>query len=138
MAQASFDWEDIGLLVFGLFSAAVMVGIASVEAFGVSMSDTFSFAGYSASIAWVLAMGSFVGTILTNDHTDLLSTDGHRQLLDSDMADWYGYAVLGVAALFVAWVFIPEIAEFIQSEDLWGVLYVGLVATAQTALGWVY
>jgi len=138
MSESSFDAEDQALLVFGLFSAAVMVGIAQVAAFGVSMSDTFSVAGYSASIAWVLAVGSFVGTIVTNDHTDLMSTDAHQQLLDSDMDNWYGYAVLGVAGLFVAWVFIPELAEFIQSQDLWGVLYVGLVATAQTALGWVY
>jgi len=46
--------------------------------------------------------------------------------------------VLGVAALFLAWVFVPDVASFVKSQDLWGVLYVGLVATAQTALGWVY
>jgi len=138
MSESNFDWEDIGLLVLGLFSAAVMVGIAEVGAFGVSMSDTFTVSGYSASIAWVVAVGTFVGTIVTNDHTELISTDGHEQLLDSAMDDWYGYAVLGVAALFVLWVFVPDVAEFVRSQDLWGVLYVGLVATAQTALGWVY
>jgi len=138
MSESSFDWEDIGLLVLGLFSAAVMVGIASVGAFGVSLSDTFTVGGYSASIAWVVAVGTFVGTIITNDHTELLATDGHEQLLDSAMDDWYGYAILGVAALFVAWVFVPDVASFVRSQDLWGVLYVGLVATAQTALGWVY
>lgn len=138
MSNSSFDWEDIGLLVLGLFSAAVMVGIASVGAFGVSLSDTFTFAGYSASIAWVVALGTFLGTIFTNDHTELLAMDGHEQLLDSAMDDWYGYAILGVAALFIAWVFVPQVPEFVKSQDLWGVLYVGLVATAQTALGWVY
>ena len=138
MSETSFDAEDQALLVLGLFSAAVMVGIASVEAFGVSMSDTFTVQGYSASIAWVVAVGSFVGTIVTNDHTDLLSSDGHQQLLDSNMDDMYGYAVLGVAALFVLWVFVPDVASFVKSQDLWGVLYVGMVATAQTALGWMY
>jgi hypothetical protein len=138
MSTSSFDAEDIGLLVLGLFSAAVMVGIASVEAFGVSMSDTFTVSGYSASIAWIVAVGTFIGTIVTNDHTELLSTDAYDELMSSSMDDWYGWAILGVAALFLAWVFFPDVASFVKSQDLWGVLYVGLVATAQTALGWVY
>lgn len=138
MSENSFDPEDIGLLVLGVFSAAVMVGIASVEAFGVSLSDTFSVAGYSASIAWVIAVGTFAGTIVTNEHTELVSSDAYDELMGSDMADMYGYAVIGVAALFVAWVFFPSVAEFVQSQDLWGVFYVGLVATGQIALGWMY
>lgn len=138
MSESSFDPEDIGLLVLGVFSAAVMVGIASVEAFGVSMSDSFTVSGFTGSIAWVLAVGTFVGTLWTNEHTELVSTDAYDELMDSDMSNLYGYAVLGVAALFVFWVFVPEVASFVRSQDLWGVLYVGLVATGQIALGWMY
>jgi hypothetical protein len=138
MSESSFDPEDIGLLVLGVFSAAVMVGIASVEAFGVSMSDSFTVSGFTGSIAWVLAVGTFVGTLWTNEHTELVSTDAYDELMDSDMSNLYGYAVLGVAALFVTWVFIPDVASFVRSQDLWGVLYVGLVATGQIALGWMY
>ncbi len=138
MSLKEFDAEDIGMLVLGLFSAAVLVGIASVEAFGVSLSDTFSFMGYSASIAWVVSVGVLVGTVVTNDHTELLSTNGYEELMNSSMDDTYAYAVLGTAALLVAWVFVPEVADFVKSEDLWGVGYIGLVATGQIAIGWVY
>ncbi len=138
MSLKDFDAEDIGMLILGLFSALVLVGIGSVEAFGVSMSDSFSFAGYSASIAWVLSVGTFLGTIITNDHTELLSTDGYDELMSSGMDSYYVYAVIGTAALLVAWVFVPEVAEFVKSEDLWGVGYIALVGTAQVAIGWVY
>ena len=138
MSLQSFDWEDIGMLVLGLFSAAVLVGIASVSAFGVALSDTFSIGGYSASLAWVISIGTFVGTVLTNEHTELLSSDGYSALKNSEMDDTYVYAVLGTAALLVAWVFIPQVSEFVTSEDLWGVLYIGLVGTSQVAIGWVY
>jgi len=138
MSLKDFDAEDIGMLILGLFSALVLVGIGQVEAFGVSMADTFSFAGYSASIAWVISVGTFLGTIITNDHTELLSTDGYDELMSSGMDSYYVYAVIGTAALLVAWVFVPEVAEFVKSEDLWGVGYIVLVGTAQVAIGWVY
>lgn len=138
MSLKEFDAEDIGMLILGLFSAAVLVGIASVEAFGVSMSDTFTFAGYTASIAWVVSVGTFLGTIVTNDNSELLSTDGYDELMSSDMDSTYVYAILGTAALLVAWVFIPQVESFVTSADLWGVGYIALVGTAQIAIGWVY
>ena len=138
MSLNEFDAEDIGMLVLGLFSAAVLVGIASVEAFGVSLSDTFTLAGYSASIAWVVSVGTFIGTVITNDHTELLSADGYDELMSSGMDDYYAYAVLGTAALLVAWVFVPQVSDFVTSADLWGVGYIALVGTAQIAIGWVY
>ena len=138
MSLKEFDAEDIGGLILGLFSAAVLVGIATVEAFGVSLADTFTVAGYSASIAWVISVGTFLGTIITNDHTELLSTDGYDELMSSGMDSYYVYAVIGTAALLVTWVFIPQVADFVRSEDLWGVGYVALVGTAQIAIGWVY
>jgi len=136
MAYQSFDAEDIGMLTLSIFSAAVMVGIASVEAFGVSMSDGFTLAGISTSIAWMVTLGTFVGTVLTNDHTDLISSDGLERMRD-DMDDVYAFAVVVSVALLVGWVLFPEVADFFKSADLWGVLFIAGTATAQVALGWM-
>ena len=40
MSYKGFDAEDICLLVLAIFSPAVMVGITTVEMFGISMGDT--------------------------------------------------------------------------------------------------
>ena len=136
MAYQSFDAEDIGMLVISIFSAAVMTGIATVSAFGVSMSDGFTVAGIETTIAWLLTVGTFAGVVVTNDHTDLLSSDGLEKMRN-EMDDVYAFAVVGSAALLVAWVLFPEVADFFQSEDLWSVLYIAGVATAQVALGWM-
>ena len=136
MAYQEFDAEDIGALVLAIFSAAVMVGIASVEAFGVSMSDGFTVAGINTTIAWLVTVATFAGVVITNDHTDLLSADGFDKMRD-DMDDVYAYAVIGSAALLVGWVLFPEVASFFQSQDLWGVIYIAGVAVAQIGLGWM-
>ncbi|WP_348606946.1 hypothetical protein [Halobaculum rarum] len=136
MAYQEFDAEDIGALVLAIFSAAVMTGIASVEAFGVSMSDGFTVAGISTSIAWLVTVGTFAAVVVTNDHTDLLSADGLDKMKE-DMDDVYAYAVIGSAALLVGWVLFPDVASFFQSQDLWGVIYIAGVAVAQIGLGWM-
>ena len=136
MAYQEFDAEDIGALVLAIFSAAVMTGIATVSAFGVSMSDTFTVAGISTSIAWLVTVGTFAGVVITNDHTDLLSADGFEKM-KNDMDNMYAYAVLGSAALLVGWVLFPAVASFFQSQDLWGVIYIAGVAVAQVGLGWM-
>ena len=136
MAHNSFDAEDIGALVLSIFSAAVMVGIASVEAFGVSTSDGFTVAGIDTSIAWLLTLGTFGAIVVTNNHTDLIGSDGLDRLRD-DMDDVYAAAVVGTAALLVGWVLIPQLAEFFRSADLWGVIFIAITATSNVALGWV-
>ncbi|WP_053946695.1 hypothetical protein [Halolamina sediminis] len=138
MSTKSYDPEDIGMLVLGMFSAAVMVGIAEISAFGFSLSDSFTFLGNTTTLAWVVAVGTFVGTIVTNDHTDLLTAGGPRKLLDSSLDDMYGYTVLAAGGLLVAWVFVPQVADFVTGSDLWGVAYIGLVASSQITLGWLY
>lgn len=135
MSQYNFDEMDIGLLVAGLFSTAVLVELATFSAFGVSLSDTFSVGGIETSIAWVLTVGTFAGTIVTNDNAKL-SGDLYNQLED-DLPKNYFLAVIGTAALLVAWPFIPEVADFVTSQDLWGVLYIGGAAAGQMAVGWM-
>lgn len=137
MAYQEFDAEDIGALVLAIFSAAVMTGIASIQAFGISMSDGFTLAGIETTIAWLLTVGTFATVVITNDNTELLSTDGFDKMPER-MDDMYAFAVAGSAALLVAWVLFPQVADFFQSEDLWGVIYIGGVAAAQVALGWMY
>jgi hypothetical protein len=136
MAYQEFDAEDIGALVLAIFSAAVMVGIAQVSAFGVSMSDGFTIAGIETSIAWLVTLGTFAAVVVTNDHTDLLSADGLDKMRD-DMDDMYAYAVAGSVALLIGWVLFPQVADFFQSTDLWGVFYIIGVAVAQIGLGWM-
>ena len=138
MSKTELDPEDIGMLVLGIFSAAVMVGIASVEVFSFSLSDSFTVGGYTASIAWVATVGTFVGTIFTNEHTELFSTDAADELLNADMSDAYAYAVIAAAALLVAWVFVPQVSDFIAGSDVWGLGYVGLVTASQLTIGWIY
>ncbi|WP_435145626.1 hypothetical protein [Halobaculum sp. P14] len=138
MAYTEFDAEDIGLLVLGIFASAVLVGIASVEAFNVGMSDTFTVAGIQTSIAWVVSVATLVGIVITNDNTELFSKDGLDELRESDMAEAYVYATLGAAAVLVGWVFFPAVSSFFKSSDLWGVVYIALMTVAQVAVGWIY
>lgn len=136
MATESFDAEDIGALTLSVFSAAVMVGIASVDAFGVSMADSFSIAGIDTSIAWLVTIATFIGIVVTNDHTDLIGSDGLDRMRE-DMDDVYAFAVAGMAALLVGWVLFPEVADFFKSADLWGVLFIAGTAASNIALGWI-
>lgn len=126
------------MLVLGIFAAAAMVEIATVSAFGVGMGDTFTLAGKTASLAWILSVGTFVGTVITNDHTELATTDAYDELMSSSMDSTYAYAVVAAAAVLVGWVLFPQVADFFQSQDLWGVLYIAGISTAQIALGWMY
>lgn len=139
MAYEKFDPEDIGLLVAGILASGVMVGIVTVEAFGVSLADTvFSLAGGDVSWAYILSVGTFAGILITNDNTDLLAADGYQKLKDSGMAEYYVYLIIGSAVLLVAWLFFPQIAEFFRSGDVWGLAYMLGVAAAQVAIGWMY
>ncbi|MFC7095691.1 hypothetical protein [Halobaculum marinum] len=75
--------------------------------------------------------------VVTNDNTELLSTDGMDRMRD-EMDDVYAFTVAGSAVLLVAWVLFPGVSSSFQSEDLWGVLYIAGVAASQVALGWMY
>jgi len=138
MSQTEFDPEDIGMFVLGVLSAGVMVGIVTVEAFGYSMGDTFTVSNFEFSLAWIVTLGTTGGILVTNDNTDLLAADGLEKLQSSGMADYYVYTILGFAGLLVAWVFIPEVSDFITSQDVYGAVFIALSAAAQIALGWMY
>ena len=135
MAKLQFDAIDTALLVTGIASAFMLVGIASFNLFDVEFAATvFSPAGISLSTAWVLGYGSVIGTIATNDNTEFSSLSDDIQGLQG----YYLAAAVGTLTLPIAFVALPDsVGTFFQSQDLWGVLYVVIVTSGQAALGWM-
>ncbi|OYR56715.1 hypothetical protein [Halorubrum halodurans] len=135
MAKMEFDALDAALVVTGLASAFMLVGIAQFQLFDVTFSATqFTVSGIGLSTAWILGYGSIAGTILTNENTEL-------QTLSEDIQGLQGYylaAAVGTLALPIAFIVFPDsVGSFFQSSDLWGLLYVVAVTTGQFALGWM-
>ncbi|MEZ3168310.1 hypothetical protein ABNG02_13345 [Halorubrum ejinorense] len=130
-----FDAVDAALVVTGLASAFMLVGIASFQLFDVQFGATqFTVAGIGLSTAWVLGYGSIVLTILTNDNTEFQSLSEDIKGLQG----WYMAAAVGTLVLPIAFVALPNtIGSFFQSSDLWGLLYVVGVTAGQFALGWM-
>ena len=135
MAKMEFDAVDAALVVTGLASAFMLVGIASFQLFDVQFGATqFTVAGIGLSTAWVLGYGSIVLTILTNDNTEFSSLSEDIKGLQG----WYMAAAVGTLVLPVAFIALPNtIGSFFQSSDLWGLLYVVGVTAGQFALGWM-
>ncbi|MDB2281841.1 hypothetical protein PM030_08125 [Halorubrum ezzemoulense] len=135
MAKMEFDAVDAALVVAGLASAFMLVGIASFQLFDVDFTATqFTLGGIGLSTAWILGYASIVGVIITNDNTDFQSLSDDIQGLQG----WYMAAAVGTLVLPVAFVALPDtVGSFFQSSDLWGLLYVIAVTTGQFALGWM-
>ena len=139
MANMQFDPEDIGLFVAGILASGVMTGIVTVTAFGWSMSDQLlSLGSGSISLAYVVSAATMVGIVVTNDNTDLFSADGWDKLQNSDMAEYYAYTIVAAVGLLLAWAFLPSVAQFFQSSDVWGIVFIAINAAASAALGWMY
>ncbi|RLM68451.1 hypothetical protein DVK07_11545 [Halorubrum sp. Atlit-26R] len=130
-----FDAVDAALVVAGLASAFMLVGIASFQLFDVDFTATqFTLGGIGLSTAWILGYASIVGVIITNDNTEFQSLSDDIQGLQG----WYMAAAVGTLVLPVAFVALPDtVGSFFQSSDLWGLLYVIAVTTGQFALGWM-
>ena len=135
MAKMEFDAVDAALVVAGLASAFMLVGIASFQLFDVDFTATqFTLGGIGLSTAWILGYASIVGVIITNDNTEFQSLSDDIQGLQG----WYMAAAVGTLVLPVAFVTLPDtVGSFFQSSDLWGLLYVIAVTTGQFALGWM-
>jgi hypothetical protein len=134
MTEMEFDPLDAGLTIATMVSAFIVVGIASFDLFGVSFAATaITLAGTGLSTAYVIGAISLAGTLATNDNAELSSLQEDAK----DLGDYYYAAVLGTVGLMVAWVFVPDVASFFQSSDLWGLVYVGIVSTGQFVIGWM-
>ena len=130
-----FDESDTALIAVVALASAAMAGLATFSAFGVSLSDTVNLLGGSFSVAYVATAGAFGLTVLTNDmdlDPSALQSDARRQLDDT-----YYYLLMGSVIALVAWPFVGELSTFIQSQDLWGVLFIAGSTGAQVAIGYM-
>ncbi|WP_199719625.1 hypothetical protein, partial [Halorubrum sp. Atlit-26R] len=101
MAKMEFDAVDAALVVAGLASAFMLVGIASFQLFDVDFTATqFTLGGIGLSTAWILGYASIVGVIITNDNTEFQSLSDDIQGLQG----WYMAAAVGTLVLPVAFV----------------------------------
>ena len=131
--RMEFDYIDGVLLGLVFLGASVMAGIGSWDLFNIAFTDQVADIGEGITLATVAVVGAYAGTILTNDNTDLGSLTEDVQ----DLEQSYYIAVVGSAALIVGWIFIPDVSSFVQSSDLWGVLYITASVVTQVALGWM-
>ncbi len=135
MSKMSMDAIDASLFVLNTMAGFLLVGIGTFDLFGVDFSQTlFEPFGIALSTAWVIGYVAVIGTIVTNDNTELQSLRGDIE----DLQGYYMVAAVGTLALPVAFVVFPDsVGSFFQSEDLWGVMYVVLITSGQAALGWM-
>jgi len=129
-----FNPLDTSLLVVGVVSAFLLVGIGSFDIFGVDFgAELTNISGYSLSTAWVLGYAAVLLTLLTNENTSFSSLSDDVQNLDK----YYGAAVVLTLVLPVLFIVSPDtVGQFFMSEDLWGLTYVVLVTTGQGIMGW--
>lgn len=131
--KMEFDYID-GLLAGAAFlGSSVMARIATFDLFGVNFTEVAFQVGEGVTVAAAIVIVAMFGTVLTNDNTDLSSVVDDVQ----DLEQKYYVTILASAALVVGWVFVPDVSTFVQSSDLWGVLYVTGTVVAQVALGWM-
>jgi hypothetical protein len=135
MSKLKMDAFDASLLVLNTMAAFLIVGIGTFDLFGVNFAnELFNFGGYALSTAWVIGYGSVIGTIVTNDNTELASLGNDVQNLDS----YYMIAAGSTLLLPIAFIVFPDtIGSFFKSADLWGLVYVVVLTSGQAALGWM-
>ena len=106
MAKHEIDTEDAAVFaLFGL-SAAASVGIADVQLFSYAFTDVvYNLGGRAITLATLLSAATF-GFIYATNEPDLDKLD-----------DEYKYAVIGTAALIVGIPMVPEVYNFVTSND---------------------
>jgi hypothetical protein len=130
-----FDEMDTALIAVVALASAAMAGLATFSAFGVSLSDTQAFMGGSFSIAYLGTLGAFGATIATNDMA--LAPGDFAEDAREQLDDTYFYLLMGSVVLLVTWPFVSAIPSFVQSQDLWGVLFIAGSTGAQVAIGYM-
>lgn len=134
MSVQEFDPVDAGLTIVTMMSSFIVVGIATFDLFDVDFVAPFTtVAGYDLSTAWVLAALAVVATLVTNDNAQFSTLREDVENLDQ----YYAASVAATLGLLVAWPIFPQVSDFFMSEDLWGLIYVGIVTTGQFVMGWI-
>ena len=134
--ELSFNPLDVGLLVATVLMTIVMAGLGTLEIFGFDFADPVfhvSALPVDPSMAWLVAVISLVGTVITNDNTGLSELRGDIE----NLPQYYAGAVIGTAALLVGWILIPGLAAAIGGQDFFGLIFVALITTAQLVVGWM-
>ena len=135
MSKLKMDAVDASMLVLNTMAGFLLVGIGTFDLFDVNFAnELFNFGGYSLSAAWLVGYAAVVGTIVTNDNTELASLGNDVQNLDS----YYMIAAAATLLLPIAFIVFPDtIGSFFKSADLWGLVYVVVLTSGQAALGWM-
>jgi hypothetical protein len=135
MSKLKMDAVDASLLVLNTMAGFLLVGIGTFDLFGVNFAnDLLKFGGYSLSTAWVIGYAAVVGTIVTNDNSELASLGNDIQNLEN----YYMGAAAATLLLPIAFIVFPDtIGSFFKSADLWGLVYVVVLTSGQAALGWM-
>ena len=135
MSKLKMDAFDASLLVLNTMAAFILVGIGTFDLFDVNFAnELFSFGGYSLSAAWLVGYAAVVGTIVTNNNTELASLGNDIQNLET----YYMGAAAATLLLPIAFIVFPDtIGSFFKSADLWGLVYVVILTSGQAALGWM-
>ena len=135
MSKLKMDAFDASLLVLNTMAAFILVGIGTFDLFDVNFAnELFNFGGYSLSAAWLVGYAAVVGTIVTNNNTELASLGNDIQNLET----YYMGAAAATLLLPIAFIVFPDtIGSFFKSADLWGLVYVVVLTSGQAALGWM-
>jgi len=135
MSKLKMDAFDASLLVLNTMAAFILVGIGTFDLFDVNFAnELFNFGGYSISAAWLVGYAAVVGTIVTNNNTELASLGNDIQNLET----YYMGAAAATLLLPIAFIVFPDtIGSFFKSADLWGLVYVVILTSGQAALGWM-
>jgi len=135
MSKLKMDAFDASLLVLNTMAAFILVGIGTFDLFDVNFAnELFNFGGYSLSAAWLVGYAAVVGTIVTNNNTELASLGNDIQNLET----YYMGAAAATLLLPIAFIVFPDtIGSFFKSADLWGLVYVVVLTSGQASLGWM-
>jgi len=135
MSKLKMDAFDASLLVLNTMAAFILVGIGTFDLFDVNFAnELFNLGGYSLSAAWLVGYAAVVGTIVTNNNTELASLGNDIQNLEN----YYMGAAAATLLLPIAFIVFPDtIGSFFKSADLWGLVYVVILTSGQAALGWM-
>ena len=134
MAKTEFDSMDLGLLVLSMMMSFIMVGIGSFDLFGVDFGAVVTtVAGIELTTAYVLSAGAIVGVVATNDNTSFNDLRDDVEKLDQ----YYAFSVVATFGFMAAWLVFPGFVDFVQSTDLWGLVYVMIVSAGTFVMGWI-
>lgn len=110
MAQYEIDTEDAAVFVLFGLAAGASVGIANVQLFGYTFQDVITtISGIDLTLATIVSVAALAWVVATNE----IGMDDIR-----DLEEWYYYAVIGMFALVIGIPLVPQVHDFVTSNDL--------------------